>query len=79
MLNRITLAVMICDMSLLNMLNLVVQYVMIYIMVLIWKLTNIPQFLLFGFAGYLIRTQNMMDVDDDDQCSMLKDLVMTIQ
>jgi hypothetical protein len=28
-------------MSLLNMLNLVVQFIMIYIMVLIWKLPNI--------------------------------------
>jgi hypothetical protein len=31
----LTLVAMICDMSLLNMLNLVVQFVMIYIMVLI--------------------------------------------
>jgi hypothetical protein len=37
----LTLVAMICDMSLLNMLNLVVQFIMIYIMVLIWKLPNI--------------------------------------
>jgi hypothetical protein len=37
----LTLVVMICDKSFLNMLNLVVRFFMIYIMVLIWKLSNI--------------------------------------
>jgi hypothetical protein len=37
----LTLVATICNMSLLNMHNLVVQFVMIYIMVLIWKLPNI--------------------------------------
>jgi hypothetical protein len=35
------LVAMIWDMSLLNMLNLVVQFIVIYIMVLTWKLPNI--------------------------------------
>jgi hypothetical protein len=33
---------MICDMSFLHILNLVAQFVMIYILVLIWKLPKIP-------------------------------------
>jgi hypothetical protein len=37
----LTLVALICDMSFLHMLNLVVQFVMIYILVLIWKLPNI--------------------------------------
>jgi hypothetical protein len=37
----LTLVAMICDMSFLHMLNLFAQFVMIYILVLIWKLTNI--------------------------------------
>jgi hypothetical protein len=37
----LTLVAMICDMSFLHMLNLVAQFIMIYIMVLIWKLPKI--------------------------------------
>jgi hypothetical protein len=37
----LTLVALIYDMSFLHMLNLVVQFVMIYILVLIWKLPNI--------------------------------------
>jgi hypothetical protein len=37
----LTLVALICDMSFLHMLNVVVQFVMIYILVLIWKLPNI--------------------------------------
>jgi hypothetical protein len=67
MLNRITLAVMICDMSLLNMLNLVVQYVMIYIMVLFWKLTNIPTFPPVWFCRVSYQNPKYDGFDDDDQ------------
>jgi hypothetical protein len=44
---RIVLALvaLICDLSFLHMLNLVAQFVMIYILVLIWKLPNIPTLL----------------------------------
>jgi hypothetical protein len=34
----LTLVAMICDMSFLHILNLVAQFVMIYILILIWKL-----------------------------------------
>jgi hypothetical protein len=37
----LTLVALICDMSFLHMLNLVAQFDMIYILVLIWKLPNI--------------------------------------
>jgi Fe2+ transport system protein B len=37
----LTLVAMICDMSFLHMLNLVAQFIMIYILVLIWKLPKI--------------------------------------
>jgi Fe2+ transport system protein B len=37
----LTLVAMIYDMSFLHMLNLVVQFVMIYILILIWKLPKI--------------------------------------
>jgi hypothetical protein len=37
----LTLVAMNCDMSFLHMLNLVAQFVMIYILVLIWTLPNI--------------------------------------
>jgi hypothetical protein len=40
----LTLVALICDLSFLHMLNLVAQFVMIYILVLIWKLPNIPTF-----------------------------------
>jgi hypothetical protein len=38
----LTLVALICDLSFLHMLNLVAQFIMIYILVLIWKLPNIP-------------------------------------
>jgi hypothetical protein len=38
----LTLVALICDLSFLHMLNLVAQFFMIYILVLIWKLPNIP-------------------------------------
>jgi hypothetical protein len=38
----LTLVALICDLSFLHMLNLVAQLIMIYILVLIWKLPNIP-------------------------------------
>jgi hypothetical protein len=38
----LTLVALICDLSFLPVLNLVAQFVMIYILVLIWKLPNIP-------------------------------------
>jgi hypothetical protein len=38
----LTLIALICDLSFLHMLNLVAQFVMIYILILIWKLPNIP-------------------------------------
>jgi hypothetical protein len=38
----LTLVDLICDLNFLHMLNLVAQFVMIYILVLIWKLPNIP-------------------------------------
>jgi hypothetical protein len=38
----LTLVVLICDLSFLHMLNLVAQFFMIYILILIWKLPNIP-------------------------------------
>jgi hypothetical protein len=39
----LTLVAMICDMSFLHLLNLVGQFVMIYILVLIWKLPKISK------------------------------------
>jgi hypothetical protein len=38
----LTLVALICDLSFLHMFNLVAQFIMIYILVLIWKLSNIP-------------------------------------
>jgi hypothetical protein len=38
----LTLVALICDLSFLHMLNLVAHFVMIYILVLIWKLPNFP-------------------------------------
>jgi hypothetical protein len=37
----LTLVALICDLRFLHMLNLVAQFIMIYILVLIWKLPNI--------------------------------------
>jgi hypothetical protein len=45
----LTLVALICYMSFLHMLNLVVQFVMIYILVLIWKLPNISTLPSFYF------------------------------
>jgi hypothetical protein len=38
----LTLVALICDLSFLHILKLVAQFVMIYILILIWKLPNIP-------------------------------------
>jgi hypothetical protein len=38
----LTLVALICNLSFLHILNLVAQFIMIYILVLIWKLPNIP-------------------------------------
>jgi hypothetical protein len=38
----LTLVALICDLNFAHMLDLVAQFVMIYILVLIWKLPNIP-------------------------------------
>jgi hypothetical protein len=46
----LTLVALICDLSFLHMLNLVAQFIMIYILVLIWKLPNIPT-CLYGHHG----------------------------
>jgi hypothetical protein len=47
----LTLIAMIYDMSFLHMLNLVSQFVMIYILVLIWKLPKIPIIQMLDTAG----------------------------
>jgi hypothetical protein len=51
----LTLVAFICDLSFLHMLNLVAQFVMIYILVLIWKLPNIHSLTnLIGNDSHLI-------------------------
>jgi ABC-type transport system involved in multi-copper enzyme maturation permease subunit len=46
----LTLVAMICNMSFLHMFNLVAQFVMIYILVLNWKLPKIPTPFKFNVA-----------------------------
>jgi hypothetical protein len=50
----LTLVALICDLSFLHMVNLVAHFVMIYILVLIWKLTNIPTVRAYSKPGEML-------------------------
>jgi hypothetical protein len=72
----LTLVTLICDLSFLHMLNLVAPFVMIYILLLIWKLPNMPTKQLHSFHGTTRAKELLMfrqggDNQSDPHCTRL--------